>query len=331
MIHLCILRIIRFSCRSAVSRGGHIRILPVAPAHKLVCSHGNIILTSGHPDFGLAVAHRHTISIGRRLSRIVDLLRLPTRSHTSFSGTVGRKQRPFIPIALFCRLDRRRVTILTIGRFHLPKVSIRPRFIQRCPVNTRFTRSVNCIKHVGRGRSGILSNIRCHNARSVNGANVRGFCRSRLRNRINCRRIRAGTRNHMLQILGRASPVPNGGVILDLSIGLRRTTRSTLNSHHNSIITLSPTANRILTVIDGPDFSPGDFIANVDFGRCTTLRSSVSQPLFGHILHNLCTPNSAVGPRITVTNLSTNMIAPRAHIFSPNCCRLPSFSRGCHG
>lgn len=214
------------------------------------------------------------------------------------------------------------MTHFTIGRCHFPNIRIGNCGHHCCPCNSTLARIVNCISGVGSGSIRHLGGSNgltgCTTARSVNGLNVRHCCRSILRNRANCRRIRIGGHKHIVHRLGRMPPRTKRSVCLALSLGLRRCVRALLTNDHTTIIIASPHANKILTLISAPDCSPGLFISNVSDGSCSTLLGSPGAPLIGHTARKICPPTSAIGPCITISTLDTKIVAHGAALFSPN-------------
>lgn len=163
-------------------------------------------------------------------------------------------------------------------------------FIRRsghcCPGNILTTRMLNFIN----ASSGKLSNLRV-------------ILSSRLGKNMRRRVMTAsgGKGTVFNSMLSGFLPSGNGDMALAVSTAVRFVTRHTLSgtvisakTGRTDIVIVSPGGNRVLTVTGHPDCSPGGC------GRD-------NRRTFGGVtIAGLCRPNSAFGPVVTSTTLTTN-------------------------
>ncbi len=259
VIQLFALRIVDSSCGQGTSSGtflGGVR----CPSQKIVASQGSDLLICGRPSCSVVmiVSRREKISA---LSLYRDLnvagsccIQHVTRVHSHCHGpncsTCAR--RLFVD-----RLSSRRFYTFRRGLFHFPNFCIRHHAVQRCrsPYKTLI---LNSVKRISPTRIGTSSC--CRGKSFVKGRNIRHTCRERLHKRGNIRVLLQSTQKHVGKhcVSKRLSvgAIPKGGLALNLSIELRALNRHLVRKGLNDVITVRPSANRVLYVISSPACSP---------------------------------------------------------------------------
>ncbi len=259
--HLIGLRLVS-GCRG-VTRGGTFCHGAVCTPQNLVCSHGNGLLICGRPACSLViiVGSIHGTSHHKGPVSALRLYKLLNVAGSSFVREVrgiggdggGQNCSPLAPRQFVARLSPTSCTLL-VRRLHgFPNFSVRKHALHGCgcPCTTRILNSVKRINgHVLRGSSA------CEVNSCTNVDNFRHSCRGTLHNRGNIRVLLHSTVNEVRKSCGgnrrSGTPITNRGLASALSVSLRVITRRLLRNGVNDIITVRPSANRVLTVTSGP-------------------------------------------------------------------------------
>lgn len=259
LVHLFALRVVDRSCGGGTSDGtflGGAR----CPDHKIVCSQGNGLLICGRPTCSIAVI------VGRiRGLSALSLYGALGVAPSCFGGHVhrvgsehsGPNCSPCARRMFVARLSTRRYKIFRRGLFGFPNFCVRQHAVHRCGcgTTTRILKSVTRIS----GKSVRTSSCCMHNS-FVKGRKMRHSCRGRLENRGKIRVLLHSTHKHVRkQCVSKGcsgAPIPKGGLGLNVSVRLRVLKRHLLRKGVNDVITVRPSAKRVLYVMSTPAFSP---------------------------------------------------------------------------
>lgn len=259
LVHLLSLRVVDRSCGGGTSDGtflGGVR----CPDQKIVCSQGRGLLICGRTTCSVAivvgrVARLSAVSLYRALG--VSPRFLQGGFHSVGSHQLGPNCSPCAGRMFLARLSTRSYNVFRRGLFGFPKFCVRQHAVQRCAcgIKTRVLKSVTRISG-----SSVRGSRCCVPNSFVNGLNMRHSCRGRLQKRGNVRVLLHSTQKQVRK--GCVSkgfsgtPMTKGGLQLDLSVRLRRLKRHLLRKGVKDVMTVRPSANRMLYLISSPACSP---------------------------------------------------------------------------
>lgn len=299
---------------SALSKGNHIRLLPVAPAR------GAIYDRNGHPLAFNRTAYYIEVnpSLAGSPEEIVKNIQAVVAVNTHDIAKLRRewnRPRQLNTLRLSAKLGASEVARLAVRLHAMRGVAIVGALDRHYPYGEQFAHALGYLGDISeKDLERFGPDYRHRHAVGKVGAEF--LYERRLKGALGVRRAEINAQGRIIRSHGTQAPQPGADLMLALDADLQRAAHEAIGDSIGAIVALDPRSGEVLALASKPAYDPNRFVGGISAGEYRALVQRIDRPLFNRATQGQYAPGSTVKPIVALAGLEHRLITPDYHIFA---------------
>ena len=313
-----------FQTRSDKNR---IQVQPLAPPRGLIFDRHGDLLAENSVSSSLALVTERMDDVASTIARLGELVSVTPADISSFEERLGRKRRPFEPLALRDSLSEAEMAILAVNRHRFVGVEVTSALIRHYPYGGLMSHAVGSVRRVTESDLQTLDPVTYSGTTFTGKRGVEKYFERSLHGEVGYQQVETDAHGRIRQLLDKQAPVAGHNITLQLDGRLQIAASAALGERRGAIVALDPKSGGVLALVSQPGYDPNLFITGMSNSQFKDLSHSVYTPLFNRAVNGQYAPGSTFKPVVGLAGITAGATSWEKTIEDKGFFKLPNQDR----